>query len=128
MDTKEGTGRPVPKLTRENMDKKRKRVQRAPTANQVPADFVEGVRLQSGHKDAGSKSMPKLVVHKLMPGQLERNAVALTWRNSSVNKFRGIVCGVTKRALFYGSECWCQSPPPMIPTSVWSRGASNSSR
>ncbi len=63
MDTKEGTGRPVPKLTRENMDKKRKRVQRAPTKS-----------LRSGHKDAGSKSMPKLVAHK--PGQLERNAVA----------------------------------------------------
>ncbi len=98
LETKKGAGRPLSKLTRENIDKVRKRVQRNPTkslralSREMGFNLMTTVRLVAR---AGFKSVSRLVVHELMPGQLERRLARtqwlLTWRNQGVNKYRDIV-------------------------------------
>ncbi len=76
----------------------RKRVQRAPTkslralARDLNFNVMTTIRLVVA---AGFKLVSKLVVHELMPGQLERRLDRaqrlLQWRDLGVNKFRDVV-------------------------------------
>ncbi len=100
LETKKIPGRPASKLTKANIDRVRKRVQRDPTkslralARDLNFDVMTTIRLV--HR-AGFKSVSKLVVHELMPGQQERRLARaqelLVWYDDDdgVNKQRVII-------------------------------------
>ncbi len=85
-------------MTKRNIDLISKRVQRAPTKSlrallrDLNFDLMTTIRLV--HR-AGFKSVSRLVVHELMPGQIRRRFARaqglLKWCEASVNKYRTIV-------------------------------------
>ncbi len=98
LEDKERSGCPVSKLTKRNIDLVRKRVQRAPMMSLRALSRALKFNLDTTCRlvaRAGFKSMSKLVVHELMPGQIERRLARaqglLAWRMAGMNKFRTIV-------------------------------------
>ncbi len=91
-------GRPPSKVTKRNIDIIRKRVQRAPTrsiralSRSMDMDKRTMGRLVAA---AGFRSVSKLVVHELMPGQeerrFERAVELLQWRQEDINADRDII-------------------------------------
>ncbi len=98
LETKAGSGRPASVVCKRNIDLVRKRIQRNPTKSIRALSRDTGIAKTSLIRlvtAAGFKSMTRLVVHELMPGQQERRLARaqhlITWRNTGVNSLREIV-------------------------------------
>ncbi len=97
LETKTGAGRKASTVTRRNIDAVRKRIQRNPTkpirelSRDMRIPYTSMIRLVTA---AGFKSMTRLVVHELMPGQqerrLDRAKGLIAGRKTGQNKFREI--------------------------------------
>ena len=92
------SGRPPSKVTKRNIDIIRKRVQRAPTRSiRALSRSMDMDKRTMGRLVAatGFRSVSKLVVHELMPGQeerrFERAVELLQWRQEDTNADRDII-------------------------------------